>query len=215
MRQLTRDSFAPVQRPMRLKNPTVPVGANAYSNTDSLYDSFSVAQAAAFPLLTPMFQVPISGTKTKAQTNMRTAGTLANGETFKLRRVRCMFSSNTYPADAINILQLCSLTLQIGGRTFTEGNPAMYPAGGGGFLTAAANVGTVPSGSNIQSGYINGSPDIRAAFKFETDIEVENNEQILVNFVAETAFNMTASASGGVGTTIYVYLDGVRLRKAS
>jgi len=212
-KQLSRDDFARPRTPFRVKNPSFPGGG--YDNTDFLYDSFSVAQAAAFPQMTPMFQAPISAAKTRAQTNMRTNGTLANGEVFKLRRMRVIISSNTYPADALNILQLCRASLYVGGREFIMGPVLAFPGGGGGILTAAAQVGTAAAGSNIQTGYCNGVPDIRNAFAFEDDIELQNNEQIQVDIVAETAFNMTAAAAGGVGTTIYVFLDGRRLRKVS
>lgn len=214
-KKLSRDNFAQPKsiRPWRLKNPGLP-GAG-YDNTDFLYDSFSVAQAAAFPQLTPMFQTPVSGAKTLAQTNMRTAGTLANGEVFRLKRMRVIVAQNTYPADAVNILQLCSVKLMIGGRQFVAGPVLAFPGGGGGILSAAAQVGTAPAGTNVQTGFSNGVADIRAAFTFEDEIPIENNEQIEVDVTAETGFNMTAAAAGGVGTTIYCFLDGRRLRKVS
>lgn len=215
MRNLSRENFAQPKtlRPWRLKNPGLP-GAG-YDNTDFLYDSFSVAQAAAFPQKTPMFQLPVSGAKTLAQTNMRTAGTLANGEVFRLKRMRIVVAHNTYPADAINILQLCSVSLYIGGRLFVAGPVMAFPGGVGGILSAAAQVGTAPAGTNVQTGFSNGVADIRSAFTFEDEIQLDNNEQIEVDIVAETAFNMTVAASNGVGTTIYCYLDGRRLRKVS
>ncbi len=215
MKKLSRDNFAQPKsiRPWRLKNPGLP-GAG-YDNTDFLYDSFSVAQAAAFPQKTPMFQVPVSGAKTLAQTNMRTAGTLANGEVFRLKRMRIIVAHNTYPADAINILQLCSAVLFIGGRQFVAGPILAFPGGGGGVLSAASQVGTAAAGSNIQTGFSNGAADIRAAFTFEDEIQLDNNEQIEVDITAETAFNMTATAAGGLGTTLYCFLDGRRLRKVS
>ena len=94
--QLTRHDFAkPRMKPWRVKNPGGNLGLG-YDNTDFLYDSISVAQAAAMPNLTPMFQVPSSGAKTKAQTNMKIGGMLANGASTSwccIRRWGCAFHS--------------------------------------------------------------------------------------------------------------------------
>jgi hypothetical protein len=210
---LSRTHFAQASGPARRKNPSVPgVG---FENTDHLYDSFSVAQAAAFPALTPMFQVPVSGAKTLAQTNMRAAGMLANGEVFRLKRIRIVVASNTYPTDLVNILQNCSAKLKIGGREYVAGPVLAFPGGAGGFVTAASNNTAGLALNNVLAGVCNGVPDIRAAFGFKDEIPVENNESIQVDVTAETAFNMIATAAGGLGTTIYVFLDGVRVRKVS
>ncbi|PSH05140.1 MAG: hypothetical protein CXZ00_03005 [Acidobacteria bacterium] len=214
MNKLNRKNFArPEFKPWRIENPNLP--GTGYENTDFLYDSFSVAQAAAFPQLTPMFQVPNTANKTKAQTNMQTAGVLANQETFKLRRVRVIIAANTLLADAINIAQLCSGVLKIGGRDFLTGPLMAFPGGGGIQLTAAANVGTLLGAASIQTGIANGDTNIMNAFQFEDEIMINNGESIRFDVTAETAFNMTGTASGGVGTTIYVFLDGRRLRNVS
>jgi hypothetical protein len=214
VRTLSRNNFArPKSAPFRVANPGLPgVG---YDNTDFLYDSFSVAQAAAFPPTTPMFQQSVSASKTRAQTNMRTPGMLVNGEVFKLRRIRVIVAHNTYPADAVNILQNCRVSLNLGGREFITGPVLAFPGGGGGLLTAAANNTAGLALNSVLTGFANGVPDIHNAFAFEDDVEIGNNEQIQVDLVAETAFNMTATAAGGLGTTIYVFLDGRRLRKVS
>lgn len=212
--ELTRDNFArPAERPMRRLNPAV--GGVGYRNTDFLYDSFSVAQAAAFPAKTPMFQTAVSASKTLAQTNMRTSGLLANGEVFRLRRIRVLIAGNTFGADALNILQNCSLTLSMGGRPFIAGPLHAFPGGGGLNITAIANTGAPEAAATLRYGVSNGIPEIHNAFTFEDPIDLNNSEQIQVDIVAETAFNMTATAAGGLGTTVYVFLDGKRTRPVS
>jgi hypothetical protein len=213
LKTLTRKNFArPAFQPWRVQNPSVP--GQGYENTDFLYDSFSVAQAAAFPQMTPMFQVGISGTKTKAQTNMRTNGVLANSEMFKLRRVRVLITGCSTLADANNIAQLCSGVLNLGGRDFLTCPLMALPAAAGVQSTAVAlpaAVGTLA----YQNSIVNGDTNIHNAFKFEDEITLNNGESLQFTVTAETGFNMAATANGGTGATVYAFLDGRRLRPVS
>jgi hypothetical protein len=199
--------------PLRQRNAGVtPAAGIGYVNTDSLYDSFSVAQAAAFPTMTPMFQIPISGSKTRAQTNMQGQGVLVNQNTFALKRIRVIISGNTYLADAVNIGQLCSVKLIINGVQFIVQPVIGFPGGGG--IQASAIGGTTAAGQ-LLTGTLNGDSNYSNAFTFADEIIVENNQQIEVDITAETGFSMTATASGGLGTTIYCFLDGRRLRSVA
>jgi hypothetical protein len=213
MKQLNRKNFArPASEPWRATNPSVP-GAG-YENSDFRYDSFSVAQAAAFPQSTPMFQLPISGAKTKAQTNMKAQGTLANGETMKVRRVRVLITGCSVLADAWNIGSLCSGVLKIGDRDFITGPLLAFPGGAGIQATAVAMPAAVGT-TAIQNSICNGDTNYMNAFRFEDDVTIDYGESIAFNVTAETAFNMTAAANGGTGATVYVFLDGRVLRKVS
>jgi hypothetical protein len=217
---LSRRNFArPEVKPIRMRNGGAPVTLSiddiGYNNTSFLYDSFSVAQNAAFPALTPMFTVAQSGSKTPCQTNMDASGMLANNEMFDLSRVCFIPSANTYIADAVNIAQLVRVSLQVKGREFIYGPSFAFPGARGGVLTAVSNLGALMAATNINSGYTNGVSEIHNAFAFETPIRIQNNDGFKVNVVADTAFSMVATALGGLGTTIYVFLDGKRLRKVA
>lgn len=217
---LSRNNFArPQVKPIRMKNGSTAVALSVddigYSNTSFLYDSFSVAQAAPFPGTTPMFTVPVSGVKTKSQTNMEAQGMLANNEMFDLSRICFVPSTNLYPADAVNLAQLVRLSLVIKGREFLYGPTLAFPGGRGGLLSAASNNTGGLAMASVLTGYANGVPEIHNAFSFETPIRIANNDGFKVDCVADTAFNMTATASGGLGGTFYVFLDGKRLRKVA
>jgi hypothetical protein len=216
-KKLSIKNFArPAFEPLRKKNPAAngvtAIGNVGYVNTDSLYDSFSVAQAASFPTMTPMFQIPISGSKTRAQTNMQGQGVLVNQNTFALKRIRVIIAGNTYLADAINIGQLCSVKLLINGVQFIVQPVIGFPGGAG--IQATAIGGTTTAGQ-LTTAVANGDNNYNNAFTFADEILIENNQQVEVDITAETAFSMTATASGGVGTTIYVFLDGRRLRSVA
>lgn len=211
---LTRRNFAKPSASFvpRFKNPFV--AGVGYTSESVLYDTFSVAAAAAMPGTTVMFQTPIGGAKTLAMTNIRAAGMLENGDVFRVKAFGIMVAFNTYSADAINLLENCSVTLTIGGRVFLEGKISLFPGGRGGYLTAASQVGTAPAGNNIQIGFSNGVPELRNMFTFSEPIDITTMEQVRVEIKAETGFSMAAAAVGGNGTTITAIMEGFRTRKA-
>jgi hypothetical protein len=217
--KLSLKNFARPEFVGRAKNPSIQatsaVDSMAYLNTDFFYDSFSIAPAAAMPQMTPMFQVPTSGAKTKAQTNMKGQGVLVNQDVFAIKRMRVIISGNCYIADAMNIAQLCSVKLSVNGRDYLVGPVLAFPGAGGIQLTAAAQVGTAPAGTNVMTGIANGDSNYKNAFTFQDEIQVKNGQQVEVDVTAETAFSMTAAVAGGVGATIYVFLDGRRLRSVA
>lgn len=224
MRTLSRNAFAKADRlpPTLLLRNGGPASwpgrpKDAYYDRDGLFDTFSVAPGAAFPQITQMFQVPVgTNGKTKAQTNMQMAGMMANGDAFLVTGIRCELAFNSFPVDALNILQLCYLSVQFYNREFLWNTMSFFPAGGGGCLTAAANLGaasTVPS--SIVSGITNGTPEIHNSFEFNDPLILEMNDRVEIDFVNPTAFTMTTAANGGVGTTIKVTLDGTRMRRTS
>lgn len=200
----------------RLKNGGWARPKEAYYDRDAMYDSFSVAPGVAFPQSTPMFQVPVgTNGKTKAQTNMQMAGMMANGDVFQVTGIRCIVSFNAFPVDAINILQLCFMSVVFYNHEFLWQTPMGFPGGGGGYLTAAANVGAAQATTNILSGFSNGVPEIHNAFEFDDPLILENNDRVEIDFVNPTGFTMTTAANGGTGCTIYVFLDGKRIRRSS
>jgi hypothetical protein len=94
----------------------------------------------------------------------------------------------------------------------------MFPGGSQGYLTAAANLGTAlaVAGLGPVTSVSNGIASKHNAFSFGEDgILLRANDRVEVDFFAATAFNMLATAVGGVGTTIMVWLDGIRLRNVA
>ena len=184
---------------------------------DCLYDTASIAQAAA---MTPIafFQVPVgTNGKTKAQTNMQSAGALANNDGFTIMAMRFAWTFNTHPIDVVNIAQLCYLSIKIRTYERTYGIPEMFPGGSAAYVSAATNLGTAltVTGLGPVTSTSNGICSIHNTFSFgDTGELLEANDQLEVDLFPATAFNLLATAVGGVGTTLKVFLDGYRTKKA-
>lgn len=207
MRELKSWNFG--QRPRcKMTNPIVG-GIEDYI-TQPLYDSVSFAQAAAFAQQT-MFQQPRGqGGKTLAQTNMTGPGFLPNPQRLILRALRCFISNNTVPTDLANLMQNVSVQLILGTKPYFLGFLGLLTAGCGAMVTAAAQVGTAPAGSAPLFSTSNGVPDQRNVFALNQPITIEQGEPIQVLLNADVPFNFTAAGANpaGVGTTIYMILDG-------
>lgn len=200
----------------RRKNPSVALANGQAVEEDiewSFYDSFSIAANTAFAKQT-MFQTPVSGAKTLASTNMKSNGRMANGDRFLLKRIRCFIANDTVPVDVNNILRNCSMLFTVRTKPYFEGVPILVPAGAGLYLTSAAQVGTAPAGTAVAFATSNGSFDPRTGLIFSKGVPISDQEQFQVIINPETAFNTAAAGANpaGVGTTIFVFLDGILSR---
>jgi hypothetical protein len=192
----------------KMRNPILG-GVEDYI-TQPIYDSVSFAAGAAFAQQT-MFQQPRGqGGKTLAQTNMTSPGFLPNPQRLILRALRVFISNNTVPTDMANMLQNVSLQLTLGTKPYFQGFVGLLSAGCGAMVTAAAQVGTAPAGSAPLFSTSNGVPDQRSVFTLNQPITIEQGETIQVLLNPDVAFNFAAAGANpsGVGTTLYVILDG-------
>lgn len=175
-----------------------------------VYDSASFAQAAAMTK-TVMFQTPIGQSgKTLAQTYMTKAGQLEQPQKLVIRAISLFFANNTAPIDLVNFLQNVSFTLTVGKKPMLECFAGNLTAGRGAIAYSAAELGTVAAGDVPFVSTSNGVPDPRSVFTLNQPIVIEGGEGFNVTLNPETAFNFAATASrpNGVGTTVYVILDG-------
>jgi len=175
-----------------------------------VYDSVSFAQAAAMAK-TVLFQTPIGqGGKTLAQTYMTKAGQLEQPQKLVIRAIALFFANNTAPVDLVNFLQNVSCTLTVGKKPMLECPALNLTAGRGAIAYSAAELGTVAVGDVQFVSTSNCVPDPRSVFTLNQPIVIEGGEGFSFTLNPETAFNFSAAASrpNGVGTTVYVILDG-------
>jgi hypothetical protein len=175
-----------------------------------VYDSASFAQAAAM-VKTVLFQTPIGqGGKTLAQTYMTKAGQLEQPQKLVIRAISLFFSNNTALIDLVNFLTNVSFVLTVGKKPMLECFAGNLTAGRGAIATSAAELGTVAAGDVQFISTSNGVPDPRSVFTLNQPIVIEGGEGFSVTLNPETAFNFAATAArpNGVGTTVYVILDG-------
>lgn len=178
------------------------------------YDSLSLAANTAFAK-TVLFQTPIGqSSKTLAQTNMTKAGQLEFPQRLIIQAIGVFIANNTTPTDVGNILQNVSFTLTIGKKPMLECPVLILPAGRGAIVNAVANVGVLPAGSAPVFSTSNGLVDPRAMFSLAHPITIESGEGFSVTLNPETGFSTQANTTNpaGVGTTIYVILDGYLYR---
>ncbi len=188
----------------RSKNPTFAGVQDAIDQP--IYDSFTVAQGAAFPNTT-LYQSQVgSGGKTKAQTNMQQSGTLPTPQRLLLKAIYMVIANNTTPTDVINIHSNVSFQLNVGTKNYLTCPAGFLTAGRGLIVNAVANVGTVPAGSAPVYSTSSGIQDPRAIFALDNQWFIESGESFQVILYPETAFNMQANTTkpAGVGPTIYV-----------
>lgn len=196
------------------QNPTYPGVQDAIMQP--VYDSFSVAAAAAFPAQTVMFQVARGQAgKTLAQTNMQQSGQLPNPQSLLIQAIEVWIANNTAPVDLQNMLANVSFQLLIGTKPYLQCPLVNLPAGRGGVAYSAAQLGTAAAGDISFASTSNGAPDPRAVFTLQQNaIGLTQGEQFQVVITAETAFNMAAANArpNGNGTSLWVFLDGVLQR---
>lgn len=175
-----------------------------------VYDSASFAAAAAMTK-TVLFQTPIGqGGKTLAQTYMTKAGQLEQPQKLVIRAINLFFANNTALVDLVNFLQNVSCVLTVGKKPMLECPALNLTAGRGAIAYSAAELGTVAAGDAQFVSTSNGVPDPRSVFTLNQPIVIEGGEGFSFTLNPETNFNFAAASArpNGVGTTVYVLLDG-------
>jgi len=175
------------------------------------YDSVSFGQSAAFAKTT-LFQTPIGQAgKTLADTNMTQAGQLQSPQKLDILALRFYVSNTTAQVDVQNILQNVSFQFYIGTKPMWQG-PCLFLTAGCGILQPSAafstsGLGLAGAGYGASSTSV-GVPDQRSVYSLTQVLTVESTEAFSVVLTPEHAFNMATTILLGVGTTIYVGLDG-------
>jgi hypothetical protein len=171
-----------------------------------LYDTITnAASGSVSASTTQFFSVPLGTSgKTIAQTNLRQANKLINGEVFTVLAVRLRWAENILLADLNSILLNLAFKFTLGTETpYQQGPIPYFPAGGGinGFAMTTAATTTITA-------YTNGLPTREAINKLVIPIPLDSGMTFNA-FLDGTATSLTASGSGGTGATFQVYLDGL------
>jgi hypothetical protein len=192
----------------RRQNPVVPGMEDVIDQP--VYDSFSLAANTAFPK-TVLFQTPIGTSgKTLAQTFMTQNGILQNPQRLIVTAIGVVIANNTTPTDVVNIQNNVSFTFTVGKKPMLEVPVLALPAGRGMVLNSVAT--TVAATSLFSTS--NGAQDYRGMYTLAHPIEIASGEGFSVTLNPETPFSTQAAGATppGVGTTIYVFLDGYLYR---
>jgi hypothetical protein len=183
--------------------------------TGYIWDTLTVAPNTAFPAVTSMFTVPISGsTKPITQTNLRDSGKLSYPERMDVKALRLYILNNATPTDILALYTNVSFQLYVNnGFLKWEGLGWMIPAGGGLYLYGN-QVGTAPAGSSVLFTASNGNPDINNVFDLPDIIQLGAGENFYVQVQAWTAFNTQANTTNpaGTGLTLVVAFEGDRFK---
>jgi hypothetical protein len=178
------------------------------------YDTFTVAAGAAFPQATLMFATPQSGSKLLNSTNLTgQGGQLPAGTTLQVNRIRVEIANPTTQTDFANIMSNVTFEFKVNQVPIYQAMPNYFPAGFGCPTFSAAQVGTAPSGTEVLTSTNNGMPSQNATYEFQNPYQLSSQENFVVVLTAQSAFNMVAATGVnpiGVGTTIRVYLDGLK-----
>ena len=172
-----------------------------------LYDSVTIAQAAAFNNLTTSFFTnvgPQSG-KSLALTNCSQSQRLPTGEMLSVLAFRLRIGESIFRTDLDTIMNTQALQFWMNKKSYQLG-PVWYYAAGGGIWTQS-NVG----GATPETTHTNGIPGREAMHKLAIPIVIESGATFYAEMVG-VAFNMTATAAGGVGTFMQLVLDGLYAR---
>jgi hypothetical protein len=184
-------------------NPTFP-GVQE-SITQDFYDSFSVAQAAAVPAMTTLFQSPIGqGGQTLATTDMTAAGVLPNPWRLHVQAYALAIKQTCAPADIVNFLWNVTAQVNVGIKTMWQGPCHQLPGGNGPVLPAIAQVATAPATSVVGFLTNNGWQDKSNVYTLSKDYFIEQGENFSVVFVPQATTTMSANSAVIVGTGITV-----------
>jgi hypothetical protein len=176
------------------------------------YDTVSFAAGAAFTT-TLMFQQQQTGTKLLNSTNLTgQGGQLPAGSTMMVNCIRVSISNLTNPSDFANIFANVSFEFIVNNVPIYQCTPDFLPAGFGAPTFSAAQLGAETGVASFTSTN-NGFPVQTAIYEFKYPYQLSSLEAFVVKLTPQVAFNMVAATGVtpiGVGTTIRVYIDGIR-----
>jgi hypothetical protein len=191
--QSIADSFA----------PTINVSNLIDVQHTPVYDTVTIAQNGTIDENASLFFTNVGGgaspTKTLAQTNMTMSQVLPAPEVFSIRALRLRVAETIYRPDFDTILNQFCLEFWMGTKCYQRGPLWYFPTAGGltGFSTNFVG----------DTAYTNGLASYESLRPLEIPLVIESMSQFYARFVG-TAYTMTATASGGVGGTFVLLLDG-------
>lgn len=168
----------------------------------TFYDTYELAHTTAVPTQILMFQAPITAGKGIEKTNMTDSGKLPFPVNMRVMAIRAMLLG-MHRTDVLNIMQKYCLRFRIGTKHFLEAPIQWFPGGGG-------PSGIISGAAAEQNLLTNGIPDPRAIAGVGAEYALDLPYG--VPFAVElqgTSFTTTATASGGTGIYLQVYLDGL------
>lgn len=167
---------------------------------EPLYDEITTAQAASLANLSQFFTSPAN--KTLNQTNVTTAKKLDAPEAFAVMGIKMYPNPSILLVDWTNILANFVAEFWIGQKYYNRAPLWFFNSGGGvgGYTTQGST-----------SFYTNGTPGRNAGHELAINIVIDNQASFFGQLVG-VATTMTATASGGVGSVLYMLLDGLHAR---
>ncbi|TAJ99757.1 hypothetical protein EPO44_10170 [bacterium] len=169
-----------------------------------LYDTATVAAAAATGNPVQFFVVPIGGAKQRNQTNLTQAQRLEAPRSFEVHAVRLYVQEDIGQADWFSLNQNYVLSLIVGEKEYQLGPLWYFPAGGG---LWRGGVATTAAATTI-SGLSNGVPDPRAINLIHAQyvVRIEQGENFRVELQG-TSFTAVAAIR------LVCLLDGILTRQ--
>lgn len=165
------------------------------------YDTITIAAGATSGTSQQPFSVPISGTKTKLQTNMTKGNQLPPPQRFLLRSLGFYFTAGTILADQAQFIANCYCEFRIDQKIYHEGLLQFYPAGIG---IAGASTRTDEAAWTI------GAPTLLARRDFGKYSRLIGDNQIFtLNIIFPTAITATIADNGGAGINLICLMDGI------
>lgn len=162
------------------------------ASSQLLYDTnLLVAGTATYRF----FTTPISGTKSRLQTNMVLNGVLPSPQSFLVKAVRLILKGSATTAIADHCLNNSYLIFKVGEKEALVAPSMLFSAGCGVFNHITTDVAQ------------NGVPDARSMWTLDQPIMIGINQAFYVEMVYDTA---PATATAGV--KVLIVLDGDQTR---
>lgn len=169
-----------------------------------IYDSFTIAQNTAFTNQI-LFQTPIGGSKTLAETNLVQAGQLEGGTAFTIDGLCVKVQPDVAFADLVLLTRNVTFDLRIGsGRTYYQAPLIMIP---GGTVPTTNGSATTVAATTISSAS-NGAPTVQI-LPLKYPVTIGDGEHFEVDINAQHAFSTSA---GGTGLVVWVAFYGSYFR---
>lgn len=169
--------------------------------SEPIYDELTTAVGVAITSGAQQFFTAPTG-KNYSQTNVTEVRKLPAPEAFAVMAIKFYPQPDILLADWTAIGANFALEFWIGQKWYNRAPCMFYNAGLGTFLSTTRS-------SN--SAVANGIPGRNAAHALEINIVIDNQASFYGNLNGTTT-TMTAAASGGVGSVLYMLLDGLHAR---